>query len=116
VDLVVATDTPHVASGSHSPHASPQAPGLKRIWDQERGVHLDSSAEIEENDRRFNDSRFVVNVTEDDKEDIREEEPTVLQVHDAAEVVRAETPPSYARTWKYDGIGSPEEDEQNPWS
>lgn len=115
VDLVVATDTLHVASGSYSPHASPHAPGLKRIWDQERGV-LDSSAEIDENDRRFNDGRFVVNVTEDDEEDIRKEEPNVPQVDEAAEVVRAETPPSYARTWKYDGIGSPEEDEQNPWS
>lgn len=116
VDLVVATDTLQVPSGSHSPYASPRATGLKRLWGHERDVHIDSSAGVEENDR-YNDGRFVVNVAEDEEElDIRTEEPQVLEVHEPAEVVRAETPPSYARAWKYDGIRRPEEDDQNPWT
>ena len=110
VDLVVATDTLQVPSRSHSLHSPARATGLKRVWDQGRDIYIDSSG-IEEND-----GRFVVNVAEDDEEHIRKEEPDVVEVHEPEEVVRAETPPLHARPWNYDGIRSPEEDEQNPWT
>ncbi|OJA12714.1 hypothetical protein AZE42_02876, partial [Rhizopogon vesiculosus] len=117
VDLVVATNTLQVPSGSHSPHASPRATGLKRVWDQQRDVQIGSSAGVDETDRRSHDGRFLVSAAEDNEEqEIRKQEADVLEVHEPDEVVRAETPPSYARGWKYDGIRSPEEDEQNPWT
>lgn len=110
VDLVVATDTLQVPSRSHSLHSPARATGLKRVWDQGRDTYIDSSG-IEEND-----GHFIVNVAKDDEEHIRKEEPKVVEVHEPEEVVRAETPPLHARPWKYDGIRSPEEGEQNPWT
>ena len=118
VDLVVATDTLQVPSKSHSPHASPRATGLKRIWGQERNVHNSSSGGIEGNIRWSNEGRTLFNAADDDNQEahnIRKEEPKVPEVHEPVEVVRTETPPSHARAWKYDETRSPEEDEENPW-
>ncbi|KAG2121955.1 DUF300-domain-containing protein [Suillus clintonianus] len=115
VDLIVSTDTLPVPSSSHSVHTSPRVTGLKRVWDQEENIRVESSAGLEENDRWSNDRRMVPSDPEvDEEQDIRNEEPNVPDVHEPEELVRAETPPPYARAWTY-GTKSPGEDEQNPW-
>ncbi|KAG1745717.1 DUF300-domain-containing protein [Suillus lakei] len=117
VDLVVSTDMLPVPSSSQSAHTSPRATGLKRIWDQKGDIRVESSVGLEEEtDRWFNDRHVVPRTTEGDEEhEIREEEPNVPEVHEPEEVVRAETPPPYARAWTY-GAKSSGEDEQNPWT
>ncbi|KAG1732895.1 DUF300-domain-containing protein [Suillus paluster] len=94
VDLVVSTNTLLVPSSSHAPHTSPRATGLKRVWDQEGDIRVDPSTGSEVNDRWSNDHRAVLS-------DIRKEERNVPEVHEPEEVVRAETPPPYARAWTY---------------
>ncbi|KAG1874914.1 DUF300-domain-containing protein [Suillus subluteus] len=115
VDLVVSTDTLPVPSSSHVAHTSLRATGLKRVWDQKRDIHVESSVGLEEENDRWSNDRRVVPSEIDKEHDIRKEEPNVPDGHDPEEVVRLETPPSYARTWIY-GTKSPEEDEQNPWT
>ncbi|KAG0704012.1 DUF300-domain-containing protein [Suillus ampliporus] len=116
VDLVVSTDTLLVPSNSHSPHASPSATGLRRVWDQEGDIHIVSSAGLEENDRWSKHRRIVPGDAEvDEEQDIRKKERNVPVVHEPEDVVRAETPPPYAQAWTY-GSKSPGEDEENPWT
>lgn len=116
VDLVVSTDTFPVPSSSHAAHNSLRATGLKRVWDQKGEIRVESSVGLEEeNDRWSNDHRVLPSEV-DEEHDIRKDEHNVLEVHEPEEVVRAETPPPYARAWTY-GTKSPGEDElQNPWT
>jgi hypothetical protein len=116
VDLVVSTDTLPVPSSPHAGHTPLRATGLKRVWDQEGDIHVESSVGLEEeNDRWSNDRRAVPSKIDKGSHDIRKEEPNVPEGYEPEEVVRSETPPPHARAWIY-GTKSLEEDEQNPWT
>lgn len=115
VDLVVSTDAFPVPSSSHTTHTPLRATGLKRVWDQKGDMHIESSIGSEEENDRWSNDRRVVPSEVDEEHVIWKDEPNVPEVHEPEEVVRAETPPPYARAWTY-GTKSPGEDEQNPWT
>ncbi|KAI5982405.1 DUF300-domain-containing protein [Pisolithus albus] len=110
VDLIVPTDNHSVppSRDSHSPHS----PALIRVWDRS-GERI---SEIEEPARPSSETDHRFTITENESEgSLRKGNPDIPELHEPEDIVRAQTPPSYARPDAYHFRNS-YGDEDNPWA
>ncbi|KAH7929166.1 DUF300-domain-containing protein [Leucogyrophana mollusca] len=126
VDLVISIPDARAQTLSVPPHAhsplshSPGAGRLRRVWNEEQSGPGHDRWDSDEHEQR---GQFVLTEGGDGDQEGLEERAIeerlgddVPEVQDAEQVVRAETPPAYARMGGY-GYVSPEDDGgDNPWA
>ncbi|KAI6100344.1 DUF300-domain-containing protein [Pisolithus sp. B1] len=110
VDLIIPTDNHYVppSRGSNSPHS----PALIRVWDQSR----ERISEIQEPVMPSSETKHRFTITENEgEESLRKGNADIAELDEPEDIVRAQTPPSYARPDAY-RFGNSYGDEDNPWA
>lgn len=110
VDLIIPTDSHYVppSRSSNSPHS----PALIRVWDRSRGRI--SNVEEPPAPPSVTDDRFTITENESE-ESLRKDDDDVAELSEPEDIVRAQTPPYYARPDAYNFRNS-YEDDGNPWA
>ncbi|KAI6101629.1 DUF300-domain-containing protein [Pisolithus croceorrhizus] len=110
VDLIIPTDNHYAppSRGSNSPHS----PALIRVWDQSR----ERISEIQEPAMPSLETNRRFTVAENESEEsLRKGNADIDELDEPEDIVRAQTPPSYARPDAYH-FGNSYGEEDNPWA